>query len=134
MASPPRSSTEDRVYLERYSADRSSIFIGALPSDVTEDQLRQIFEPFGPINEVLIRVTPSRYDPEENVCFAFIEFRSWESVTKVLSVKVCRYLLTPNSTPCFCQYILLTSRAAQLRNEWQANSRFTEGCSCSSSS
>jgi hypothetical protein len=88
MATPPRSDPADRAYLERYHADRSSIFIGTLPADVTEGQLRQIFEPFGPIVEVLIKVTPSRYDPDENVCFSFIEFRSWDSVTRVLGVKV----------------------------------------------
>ena len=90
MATPPRSDPADRAYLDRYHADRSSIFVGTLPSDVTEGQLRQLFEPFGPIVEVLIKITPSRYDPDENVCFAFIEFRSWDSVTRILGAKVCQ--------------------------------------------
>jgi len=88
MATPPRSDPADRAYLDRYHADRSSIFVGTLPSNVTEDQLRELFEPFGPIVEVLIKITPSRYDPDETVCFGFIEFRSWDSVTRILGTKV----------------------------------------------
>lgn len=88
MVTPPRSDPANRAYLDRYHADRSSIFVGTLPSSVTEDQLREIFESFGPIVEILIKITPSRYDPDESICFAFIEFRSWDSVTRILDSKV----------------------------------------------
>ncbi|TVY53183.1 Multicopy suppressor of sporulation protein msa1 [Lachnellula cervina] len=87
MVTPPRSDPANRAYLDRYHADRSSIFVGTLPSSVTEDQLREIFESFGPIVEILIKITPSRYDPDESICFAFIEFRSWDSVTRILDSK-----------------------------------------------
>ncbi|TVY86282.1 Multicopy suppressor of sporulation protein, partial [Lachnellula willkommii] len=87
MVTPPRSDPANRAYLDRYHADRSSIFVGTLPSSVTEDQLRELFESFGPIVEVLIKITPSRYDPDESICFAFIEFRSWDSVTRILESK-----------------------------------------------
>lgn len=119
MATPPRTDSSHRAYLDRYHADRSSIFVGALPADVGEPQLRQLFELYGPIVDIAIRITPSRYDPEESICFAFVEYRSWESVPRVMAAKVS------SSNPTSVKVLIPVEHNYP---QWKASPHFTERC------
>lgn len=89
MASPSKPGKNpvdnaDRIWLARYEVDRRSIFVGNIPAGTTEDQLAEIFEPYGSIASIVLRESPSRYDAQEKFCFAFIEFRSPMAVTRVI--------------------------------------------------
>jgi hypothetical protein len=50
---PPRTNT-DEAYLSQYEIDRKSVFVGNIPHDITEDQLRQVFENSGDVVQVQV--------------------------------------------------------------------------------
>lgn len=73
LGSPARSNLRSpqpdptaRQYIARYEVDRRSIFVGNLPSGTTETQIRELFEEFGYIVEVIIRETVSKHDCRSN--------------------------------------------------------------------
>ncbi|KAG0650575.1 Regulator of IME2 4 [Hyphodiscus hymeniophilus] len=76
-----------RAYLSRYETDRRSIFVGNLPAGVTEDSIKKLFEPYGSIEEILLRETSSKFEPFDRVYFAFIQFESVMAVSSILAVK-----------------------------------------------
>ena len=53
-----------RAYLARYDIDRRSIFVGNLPLGTSELQIRQLFEPFGVILDVIVRENASKFERE----------------------------------------------------------------------
>jgi hypothetical protein len=93
------------AYIHRYEADRTSIFVGNLPVGITEEQIKEIFEPYGPIVEIILRESVSKFDGQssfpspfpfflpllifstasEKFCFAFVQFRNVTSINGVLS-------------------------------------------------
>jgi len=56
------SSDEEDRFLQQYAVDRRSVFVGNLPVNITEAQLRQLLEGFGVIDCVFIRESTSRYE------------------------------------------------------------------------
>ncbi|XMA14794.1 hypothetical protein WAI453_007585 [Rhynchosporium graminicola] len=83
--SPAKSNPADRTYLDTYEVDKRSIFIGNLSTDVTEDELREIFSPFGPIVHISLHKADSTIDVNQKHCFAFIEFEQQPSVRQALT-------------------------------------------------
>lgn len=95
-----------KAYLARYEVDRRSIFVGNLPLGATEQQIRDIFEHYGEIQEISIRENASKFErkwkiiicrSQANVCttiaeekfaFAFVEFRSPLAVANAVGAKV----------------------------------------------
>jgi RNA recognition motif-containing protein len=53
-----------KAYLARYEVDRRSIFVGNLPLRTTEQQLRDLFEHYGEIQEVSLRENVSKFERE----------------------------------------------------------------------
>lgn len=106
--SPPRtiyqdrspSSVNARAYLARYDVDRRSIFVGNLPAGVTEDEIKQVFNQYGPIRDIMLRESPSRFacklsisllwsrsdivKAQEKIHFGFIQFKSTVEADKVI--------------------------------------------------
>lgn len=68
MGSPARQgrlTTSDpaaRQYLDTYEIDKRSIFVGNLPADITEDELQEIFQPFGEVVQVTLHKNDSTVD------------------------------------------------------------------------
>ncbi|KAK0633679.1 hypothetical protein B0T14DRAFT_598925 [Immersiella caudata] len=60
----------DRQYIEEYGRTKRSIFVGRLPKDVTEEELRKFFDRFGKIVEVKILQKDGPWD------YGFLEFSS----------------------------------------------------------
>lgn len=80
VAAPPTSNSS----LERnndHAAKGHSIFVGNLPDSATVDQLKFIFEHFGPVKPDGIQV---RSQKQTGNCFGFVEFESASSVQSVL--------------------------------------------------
>ncbi|KAF8849702.1 hypothetical protein BDZ45DRAFT_718148 [Acephala macrosclerotiorum] len=88
--SPSRGRVSDREdpvgrhYLEEYDIERRSIYVGNLPTDAENEELKGLFFQFGNIIKVTLHKIESRFDPAKFRCFAFVEFESQPSVTLVL--------------------------------------------------
>ncbi|KAJ8760407.1 hypothetical protein K2173_015074 [Erythroxylum novogranatense] len=54
-----------------------SVFVANLPMDATEEQLREVFEKFGPIKSNGVQVRSAK---QEKNCFGFVEFESADSM------------------------------------------------------
>lgn len=71
MASPARDQSRSdpalRAYLETYAVDKRSVFVGNLPSDVTEAQLKEIFEQFGSVVQITLHKNESTVDGKHNL-------------------------------------------------------------------
>jgi RNA recognition motif-containing protein len=94
-----------RAYLSRYETDRRSIFVGNLPLGITNEQIKGIFEPFGKIEEIIIRDSASKFERKlissilssllntttahEILCFAFVQFEHVMAVSNILATEVC---------------------------------------------
>ncbi|TVU49188.1 hypothetical protein EJB05_00486 [Eragrostis curvula] len=59
----------------------SEVFIGGLPRDITEEDLRELCEPFGEIHEV--RLTKDR-ETKENKGFAFVTFTDKDAAQRAV--------------------------------------------------
>jgi RNA recognition motif-containing protein len=102
------SSDSARAYLARYEIDRRSIFVGNLPVGINEDEIKNIFEQYGQIQEIIIKESASKFEGkwlhyslqidltlrkgQEKVCFAFVEFVDPISVSNAISKKVRKSL------------------------------------------
>ncbi|SZF05302.1 unnamed protein product [Blumeria hordei] len=90
-----------RAYLETYEIDRRSIFVGNLPPDISELDIKELFSRFGDIIHIAIHKNESTVDREyisadliildsdtlkacSKHCFAFIEFSHQPSVEKAI--------------------------------------------------
>lgn len=68
MGSPARQghfTTSDpaaRQYLDTYEVDKRSVFVGNLPSDITEGELQEIFQRFGVVVQVTLHKNDSTVD------------------------------------------------------------------------
>jgi RNA recognition motif-containing protein len=51
-----------RAYLARYEIDRRSVFVGNLPVGITEDEIKNIFEQYGQIQEIIIKESASKFE------------------------------------------------------------------------
>lgn len=68
--------------------DSQQIFIGGLPAEVTEEEVRKLFEPFGGISEV-------RLNPKN---FGFVVFEGADAVRKILDRKASQPFYLRNKT------------------------------------
>ena len=68
--------------------DSQQIFIGGLPAEVSEDDVRKLFEPFGSISEV-------RLNPKN---FGFVVFDGADAVKKILDRKASQPFFLRNKT------------------------------------
>ncbi len=57
-------------YLREYDHDRNSVFVGNLPQDFTEDQVRGIFEHYGTVLKIAIHQKPSQRNRKFIHCIA----------------------------------------------------------------
>ncbi|KAI0995772.1 hypothetical protein K3495_g12408 [Podosphaera aphanis] len=73
-----------RAYLDTYEIDRRSIFVGNLPPDINELEVKDLFSKFGDIIHVAIHKSESVVDPCSKHCFAFVEFAQQPSVEKTI--------------------------------------------------
>ena len=67
--------------MEKPPSDAHQLFVGGLPQNTQESELRGLFEGFGKVAEVRINCKSST---KRN--FAFVVFRSIETVKKILAV------------------------------------------------
>jgi RNA recognition motif-containing protein len=51
-----------KAYLDRLEVDNRSIFVGNLPSTVTEQEIQELFGGYGMIENVSIRDSTSKYE------------------------------------------------------------------------
>ena len=102
--SSPAATDSARAYISRYEVDRRSIFVGNLPLGTTEQQIKDLFEPYGKIEEINLRENASKIDrkpasnlsktfltmqtAQEKLCFAFVQFEHVIAVSEILSVPV----------------------------------------------
>lgn len=56
------STSQARAYNTAYEHERSTAFVGSLPSDITEEQLEELFGEYGTIEEITIRECNSKYN------------------------------------------------------------------------
>lgn len=57
-----KSDPAHRSYLDTYEVDKRSIFVGNLPTDVTEGEIFDIFQQFGSIVQVTLHKNDSMID------------------------------------------------------------------------
>ncbi|KAK0111318.1 hypothetical protein ONS95_001684 [Cadophora gregata] len=81
-----------RSYLDTYDVDKRSIFVGNLPTSITEGEIFDIFQQFGSIVQVTLHKNDSMIDINQKHCFAFVEFQQQPAVTKSL-VAMSGYVL-----------------------------------------
>ncbi|KAL1861503.1 hypothetical protein VTK73DRAFT_7062 [Phialemonium thermophilum] len=72
-----------RLWLDRYDADRRSVFVGGLPQDITEEQIRAHFEGLGEINEIQVLQRNNAYGFRS---FAFVEYKEFSSTEEAIKV------------------------------------------------
>jgi hypothetical protein len=93
IRSLPSDADAARAYLSRYETDRRSIFVGNLPLGTTEDQIKELFEPYGKVEEVIIRESASKFERESTFPFprssSDDEHSSGEIVLRFRSVRGC---------------------------------------------
>lgn len=58
-------------YLSRYEADRRSVFVGNLPVGTTITDVQDLFGEYGPIIEIKITETPSKYESQSPALSCF---------------------------------------------------------------
>ncbi|RKF72283.1 putative rna recognition domain-containing protein [Golovinomyces cichoracearum] len=73
-----------RAYLETYEVDRRSVFVGNLPTEISELEVKEIFLKFGDIINIAVHKNESTVDPSSKHCFAFVEFAYQPSVEKAI--------------------------------------------------
>lgn len=54
--------TPARVYLDRVEVDNRSIFIGNLPTGVTENDIKELFSQYGAIEKITIKDSYSKFE------------------------------------------------------------------------
>lgn len=64
QAQSPPEMDATKAYLARYEVDRRSIFVGNLPLRITEQQIRDLFEKYGEIQEISLRENASKFERE----------------------------------------------------------------------
>ncbi|KAK6580647.1 hypothetical protein PZA11_006883 [Diplocarpon coronariae] len=74
-----------RSYLDVYDVDKRSVFVGNLPVDITEGDLKAIFQQFGEVLNVSLHKNESIVDASQKHCFAFVEFKHQPSVSRALA-------------------------------------------------
>ncbi|PBP17134.1 RNA recognition domain-containing protein [Diplocarpon rosae] len=74
-----------RSYLDVYDVDKRSVFVGNLPVNITEGDLKAIFQQFGEVLDVSLHKNESIVDASQKHCFAFVEFKHQPSVSRVLA-------------------------------------------------
>ncbi|KAH7386150.1 hypothetical protein BKA64DRAFT_725872 [Cadophora sp. MPI-SDFR-AT-0126] len=79
-----KSDPAHRSYLNTYDVDKRSIFVGNLPTDISEGEIFDIFQQFGGIVQVTLHKNDSTIDITQKHCFAFVEFQQQPSVTRAL--------------------------------------------------
>ncbi|KAL2065440.1 hypothetical protein VTL71DRAFT_3110 [Oculimacula yallundae] len=80
-----KSDPANRSYLDTYEVDKRSVFVGNLPTDVTEDDLKDLFHQCGDILRVTVHKNDSTIDFNQKHCFAFVEFYEQPSVSRALA-------------------------------------------------
>ncbi|KAE8440775.1 hypothetical protein EG329_006592 [Mollisiaceae sp. DMI_Dod_QoI] len=89
MSSPSRDRVHEdpvgRHYLDEYDIERRSIYVGNLPTDAVNDDLRDVFVKFGTIIKVTLHKNESIIDANQQRCFGFVEFETQPSITLVLT-------------------------------------------------
>ena len=70
-----------RCFLKRKGINTMNIYVGNLLFDVTEDELRELFEPFGQVTEV--RMIMDKFSGKSKG-FGFIEMPSKEEAEKAI--------------------------------------------------
>lgn len=68
--------------------DDHQVFVGNLPHDITEDELRRIFSKFGVIAEVRINRTNQKSSAGRTPNYGFVTFEEVKVVKTILSQKV----------------------------------------------
>ena len=72
--SSPAATDSARAYISRYEVDRRSIFVGNLPLGTTEQQIKDLFEPYGKVEEINLRESASKIDRKPASHFSKILF------------------------------------------------------------
>ncbi|KHJ30582.1 putative rna recognition domain-containing protein [Erysiphe necator] len=81
-----------RSCLDTYEVDRRSIFVGNLPTEINDLEVKNIFSKYGEIIDVTIYKNESNFDPSSKHCFAFVQFSSQPSVEKAITELNCSLL------------------------------------------
>ncbi|POS86631.1 hypothetical protein EPUL_001378 [Erysiphe pulchra] len=87
-----QSDPNHRAYLDTYEVDRRSIFVGNLPSEINDIEVKDIFSMYGDIINITIYKNESNFDPFSKHCFAFVQFTSQSSVYKAITELNCSLL------------------------------------------
>lgn len=70
LRSSPSATDSARAYLSRYEIDRCSIFVGNLPFGTTEQQIKDLFERHGKIEEIILRESTSKFERKSTLTFS----------------------------------------------------------------
>lgn len=62
VRSSPSATDAARAYLSRYETDRRSIFVGNLPLGITENQVKELFGPYGKVEEINLHESASKFE------------------------------------------------------------------------
>ncbi|RKF63924.1 Polyadenylate-binding protein, cytoplasmic and nuclear [Erysiphe neolycopersici] len=81
-----------RAYLDTYEVDRCSIFVGNLPSEINDLEVKDIFSKYGDIINITTYKNESNFDPFSKHCFAFVQFTSQSSVNTAITELNCSLL------------------------------------------
>jgi hypothetical protein len=88
-ADVPTESIPDEKKTAITYGDEQQVFVGNLPQDITEDELRKIFSKYGSIADVRINRTNQKQSAGRTPNYGFVTFEDTKIVKSILSQKVC---------------------------------------------
>ncbi|RDL31520.1 uncharacterized protein BP5553_09729 [Venustampulla echinocandica] len=81
------SASQARAYNSAYEHERSTVFVGNLPGNISEQQIQELFGEYGSIVEITIRECNSKFNPDQRLCLAFIKYTSPVAVSQAIQGK-----------------------------------------------
>lgn len=122
VTEPTDSLPDDKKTAVTYG-DEQQVFVGNLPQDITEDELRKFFSKYGNIVDVRINRTNQKSSAGRTPNYGFVTFEDTKIVKHILSQKVSGLLSYSHAHTHFLSnspFILTSTDSMSKRNDLRA--------------